>query len=150
MEYYAVMMNRTYLVLLTAESLIGIVVHGVIASNDRGDLLTRLITDKLSPDGDLANPMTYVAEKYRKRYNDVDLVNGDLSRVHKANFRVALSELTNVSYDASKKWGMGPYPHDGKVYIMAGKLKREFIILGDQSGNGIAESIKSKLPSALA
>lgn len=149
MEYYAAIMNRTFLVLVGEDSIVGIIVRGVTASNDRGDPLTRLIAGKMSPDGDLANPMTYVDEKYRKKYNDVDLISGDLSKVNKANFRVALSEITGVSYDPSKKWGMGPYPHDGKVYIRVGRSERELIILGDQSGEKISESIVNRLPTSL-
>jgi len=149
MEYYAGILNRTYLVIMTAESFIGLVVHGVIASNDRGDPLTRLIASKLSPSGDLSNPMAYVDEKYRKRYSDVDLNNGDLKQISSANFRSALSEITDVSYDPTKKWGMGPYPHDGKVYIEFRKSKREFIILGDQSGERIAAAVRDRLPSPL-
>ena len=44
-----------------------------------------------------------------------------------------------------KKWGMGYYPHDGKVYVKTknGK-KKEFIILGSQSGKEIENWIKKK------
>ncbi len=149
MEYYAGVLNRTYLVLMASEAIIGLIVHGIIASNDRGDALTRLIASKMFPSGDLSNPMTYVDEKYRKKYSDVDLNNGDLKLISKANFRSALSEVTDVYHDPSKKWGMGPYPHDGKVYIEFGKSKREFIILGDQSGQKIVSAVKDRLPSPL-
>ena len=149
MEYYAAIMNRTFLVLLTEKDIIGIVVRGVTASNDRGDSLTRLITDTLSPDGDLTNPLTYIDENYRQQYNEVDLIDGDLSKINKANFRLAMSDISGISYDPSKKWGMGPYPHDGKVYIAIDRSEREFIILGNQSGEKIAESVRIKLPSVL-
>jgi len=137
------------LVLITGESIIGLVVHGIIASNDRGDPLTRLITSKLSPSGDLSNPMAYVDEKYRRKYSNVDLKSGDLKQISSANFRSALSEVTDVYHDPSKKWGMGPYPYDGKVYIEFGKSKREFIILGDQSGERIVNAVRDRLPSSL-
>lgn len=150
MEYYAAIMNRTFLVLITEESINGIVVRGVVASNDRGDPLTRLITGKLSPDGDLTNPNAYIDEKYRKQYNDIDLTSADMLKVHKANFRVALSEISGVSYDPSKKRGMGPYPHDGRVCIGYGGSEREFIILGNQSGEKIASSIRARLSNTIA
>lgn len=149
MEYYAGVLNRTYLVLMTAESIIGLVVHGMIASKDRGDPLTRLITSKFSPGGNLSNPMSYVDEKYRRKYRDVDLKDGDLKRISSANFRSALSEITDVYHDPTKKRGMGPYPHDGKVYMTFGKSKREFIILGDQSGEKIVNAVKNRLPPPL-
>ena len=150
MEYYAAIMNRTYMVLIAADNIVGIIVHGVVASTDRGDWLTRLIAAKLSPNGDLSNPMSYVDEKYGRLYKDVDLCSDDLTRIKKANFRVALSDIKNVYYDPTKKWGMGAYPHDGKVYIEFGGCEREFIVLGDQSGEAIASAIRNRLPSALA
>ena len=149
MEYYAGVLNRTYLVLTTAESIIGLVVHRTIASSNRGDPLTRLITSNFSPSGDLSNPVAYVDEKYRTKYSDVDLQNGDLKQISSANFRSALSEITDIYHDPNKKWGMGPYPHDGKVYIEFGKSKREFVILGDQSGEKIVNAVKDRLPSPL-
>ena len=57
---------------------------------------------------------------------------------HKDNFRIPYSDITNVTYNSGKKWGMGPYPHDGKVYVTtADGKKREFIIMGEQSGSDI-------------
>ncbi len=93
--------------------------------------------------------MAYVGEKYRRKYGHVDLNSGDLKQISSANFRSALSEVTDVYHDPSKKWGMGQYPHDGKVYIEFGKSKREFIILGDQSGEKIANALKNRLTSSL-
>lgn len=55
---------------------------------------------------------------------------------------MALSEITDVYYDPSKKWGMGPYPRDGKVHITARRSKRELVVLGDQSGKKIADSVR--------
>jgi len=150
MEYHAFILNRTFLILIAEGRMIGIVVSGVIAANDRGDHLTRLVSDKLSPDGDLTNPLTYINERYRKKYKDIDLVSGDLSTINKANFQIALSEITDVTYDPSKKWGVGPYPHDGKIYVTANGSRREFIILGSQSGEKIAKVIQDSLPSVLA
>jgi len=65
--------------------------------------------------------------------------------VSKANFRIARESITDVKYDSSKKWGMGYYPHDGKVYVNSSTSgRREFIIMGNQSGKRISEIIVKK------
>lgn len=44
-----------------------------------------------------------------------------------------------------ENWGMGYYPHDGKVYIKTKDFrKREFIILGAQSGQSVKDSLTAK------
>jgi len=51
-------------------------------------------------------------------------------------------DITRCEYDKTKKWGMGYYPHDGKVYVETrNSNEREFIILGNQSGQSIRDWI---------
>ena len=65
-----------------------------------------------------------------------------LFRSNKANFKIKLSDIKEVHYNPNKKFGMGPYPHDGRVTIKTNdNRKREFIILGNQSGQKIANWI---------
>ena len=67
---------------------------------------------------------------------------------NKANFRINISEINHIYYDPKKKWGMGNYPHDGKIYIETFNGKRkELIILGGQSGQGIVDWITNLLPT---
>ena len=144
MQYYGLIFNRTYLVLITDCHLIGIVANGLV-SVQGGDPITSLITSSMAVDGDLNNPLSYLKEKYLKRVQDMDLLEDDVTNKHYANFRLKLSEIDSVKYDPSKKWGMGYYPHDGKVYIKAKNKKREFIILGEQSGEHVAQVISNKI-----
>ncbi|HJY06951.1 MAG TPA: hypothetical protein VJ323_11600 [Bryobacteraceae bacterium] len=59
-----------------------------------------------------------------------------------------LSEITSVAYNPRKKWGMGYYPHDGRVIVQTLKRQREFIILGNQSGQQIAQRLREYVARA--
>ena len=144
MQYYGLILNRTYLVLITESHLIGIVANGLV-SVQGGDAITSLITSAMAVDGDLNNPFSYLNDKYLKRVKDIDLSGDAVVKKHYANFKIKLSDITSVQYDPTKKWGMGYYPHDGKVYVSTQDKKREFIILGQQSGEYIAGVILNKI-----
>jgi len=95
--------------------------------------------------GDLQNPYSYVKSKYIDRVKDCDLSDGSILTQNKSNFVINRADIRNAYYDPKKKWGMGYYPHDGKVYIETfGKGKKELIILGNQSGHKIASLIQTK------
>ena len=135
MEYYWLILNRTFLILITDNELIGIKVHGPVGV-ETSDALANLLP--LTIDGDLQNPYSYISTKYIDRIKDFDLKSNDFLRANSSNFRIAKSDIVEIAYDKSKKWGMGYYPHDGKVYIRTkNDQKREFIILGSQSGQEI-------------
>lgn len=144
MEYYALMLNRTLLILLTETHLIGIVANGLVSVRSSADPLTAIITGDLSIGGDLDNPLSYLNEKYLNRAKNLDLLGDDLLKINRANFRIRFDEISSVTYDPRKKWGMGYYPHDGKVYVLMHGKKREFIVLGIQSGRDIANWIATK------
>ena len=135
MEYYWLILNRTFLILITDNQLIGIKVHGPIGV-ESSDALVNLLP--LTVDGDLQNPYSYISAKYIERIKDINLKSNEFLKVNGSNFRINKSDIVETSYDKSKKWGMGYYPHDGKVYVRTrDDRKREFIILGSQSGQDI-------------
>ena len=135
MEYYALILNRTYLVRVGDGKITGSVCRGLTAVEGGGDRLTREITAKLAVHGNLSDPASYVDDE-------------TLSKNHRANFAISLSQLQSVTYDPRKKWGMGYYPHDGRVTIVTPDQKREFIILGTQSGRAIATRLNSAVKAA--
>jgi hypothetical protein len=139
MEYYWLILNRTFLVLITDYELIGIKVHGPIGV-ESSDALVNLLP--LTVDGDLQNPYSYISAKYIDKIKDIDLKSNDFLKANTSNFRINKMDIIDTSYDKNKKWGMGYYPHDGKVYVKTrGEKKKEFIILGSQSG----QEIKNRL-----
>ena len=73
MEYYALLLNRTYLVLITQSHLIGIVANGLVSvRGGPSGSLTDILTTKMAVEGDLNNPFSYVSEKYLLRINQLD------------------------------------------------------------------------------
>ena len=142
MEYHMLILNRTYLILLTSDSLIGIKVNGIVSIESGGDRITRKITNSLSIQGDLSDPHSYIKAKFIQQIIDTNLTDGSIIKANKSNFIIKKESVIKVYHDEKSKWGMGYYPHDGKVYITTkeGK-KREFIILGNQSGKKIVQLI---------
>jgi hypothetical protein len=144
MEYYGLFLNRTFLILLTEQYMVGVVANGLVSVTGNADPLTTIITNRLAIHGDLHNPLSYLNEKYLRRVGDLDLLSDGFLRTNRAHFRINIDDISEVTYNPRKKWGMGYYPHDGKVYVTMGGKKREFIILGDQSGRVIAGWIQGK------
>jgi len=134
LEYYWLILNRTYLVLLANQEIIGLKVGGAIAVEAGRDPLTRTITSNLAVKGDLKNPYSYIKSSYAAKYLDTPLNSADILSLDKSNFAVPYREIQQITFDPTSKWGMGVYPHTGKIYIStsAGK-KIELIILGNQS-----------------
>jgi hypothetical protein len=145
MEYYLLILNRTYLILLTEGSLIGIKANGLVSVEGGKHIVSKNVSDSLAIKGNLQNPYSYIKEKYIREAENDNLFDGSILRKNKSNFIIKRAHIKNVSYDQRKKWGMGYYPHDGKVYIETDNSKRrEFIILGNQSGQKIANLIATK------
>ncbi len=129
MEYYALILNRTYLITIRDGALCGVVCRGLTSTEGDDDPLTKITTGKLAVHGDLNDPKSYVNAERIKQHDS-------------ANFLIPFSDISMVTYDPRKKWGMGYYPHDGRVFVESDGKKREFIILGNQSGNEIAERLR--------
>lgn len=145
MEYYNLILNRTFLILISDEYLIGLKVNGSISVEGGGDPLTRSITKTMAIQDDLQNPYSYMKSSYLRKIESLNIYGDNILKIDKPNFRISLNEIGSVTYDKRKKWGMGHYPHDGKVYVKTknGK-KKEFIILGSQSGKAIESWIEKK------
>ena len=131
MEYYWLILNRTFLVAADGEALTGKLVRGLTAVEVKhgGDPITRRVMRAMAVRGDLANPESYVDSKRQARPSRVD-------------FRIPFAAIESVEHDPRRKWGMGPYPHDGRVFLCADGRMREFIVLGAQSGAAITEAIR--------
>jgi hypothetical protein len=142
MEYHKLILNRTFLILLTPDYLIGLQANGMVSIEGGKDIFTQEITKPYAIRGDLSNPYSYVKDKYIRAIETLNLLDGSILLKNKTNFIIHKKDIKNVYFDATKKWGMGYYPHDGKVYLETfDNKKREFIILGDQSGETIAQRI---------
>lgn len=145
MEYYYLILNRTYLVIKTSGYLIGIQANGMVSVEGGKDILTRQVTAAMAVKGDLNNPYSYIKNSYLQKVWELDLLDGSILQAGKANFIIKQSDIQSAVYNPAKKFGMGPYPHDGRVTIETfEQQKREFIILGNQSGEHIAQLIMQR------
>ena len=145
MEYYNLIMNRTFLILILKDYLIGLKVSGLIIVEGGGDSLTRSVTKSMAIQDDLENPYSYIKSSYLQKIENLNIYDEDILKIEKSNFKINRNEVISVTYDKRKKWGMGYYPHDGKVYIKTTKgKKKELIILGSQSGKEIESWIERK------
>jgi hypothetical protein len=136
MEYYALILNRTYLLRVDAEKLEGRVCRGLV-SVESGVGAARVITSSLAVHGNLADPASYVDGTKVEKQN-------------RANFLLPLAEIAAVEYTSEKKWGMAYYPHDGRVFVTTPAGRREFIILGAQSGREVSSRLKADIERARA
>ena len=145
MEYYYIILNRTFLVIKTNGFLIGIQANGLVSVEGGDNILTKEITARKAIKGDLNNPYSYLKNKYLEKIVDINLVDGSIVKLNKTNFLINLSDIKSAIYNPAKKFGMGPYPHDGRVTMETyDNIKKEFIILGNQSGENIANLITKK------
>jgi hypothetical protein len=148
LEYYALMLNRTFLVLLTPTHLVGVKVNGLLSAEGGADPLTRALTRVMAVQ-DVNNPYAYGREKYLKALDDLDLFGEQILQKNRGNFRLAYADIVSVQHDPRKKWGMGPYPHDGKLYVTTKTgQQKELILIGKQAGAAIAQAIQQKLHPA--
>ncbi|MFI0491151.1 hypothetical protein [Flavobacterium sp.] len=145
MEYYFLILNRTFLIIKTNGFLIGIQGNGLVSVEGGSNYLTREIVSTMAIKGDLTNPHSYLKNSYLEKVENVDLLDGSLKLLNKTNFLIKTSDIKDAQYNPNKKWGMGYYPHDGRVTIETFEnKKREFIILGNQSGQDISNWILTK------
>jgi hypothetical protein len=142
MQYYGLILNRTYLVLVTNDRIIGLKVNGLVSVESGGNILAKELFKTMTVKGDLQNPYSYIKTKYLDKLQDLELIDTEILKQDKSNFVIQRAEINNAYYDPKKKWGMGYYPHDGKVYVVTNNGKnKEFIILGNQSGHKIENII---------
>ena len=125
MEYYWLIMNRTFIVFLSADGLYGWKVHGVVSA--------------LTP---------RYFERYVEKLRDPDLMN-DSDRIKElasdhGGFFIPRESITSAEFIRKRKWGMGGVAHSGivNVKLSDGGL-REFILLGDVNGLQIEREILS-------
>lgn len=127
MEYYWLILNRTYLVFVATEGLYGWQAQGPVAANNR----------------------SYFAA-YRKMLGDEEFMRnrtaiGELSRL-RGGFFLSRSEISSIEADDRQEWGMTGIPHTGRIHVhLVTGESREFIVLGKV----IPDRIRTKIVSAL-
>ncbi|NOZ05250.1 MAG: hypothetical protein GXP41_02705, partial [Chloroflexi bacterium] len=132
MEYYLGILNRTYRVFITPNVVAGAFVRGIMAA-------------PLIPPRNWFDPTSWIRRKLDEKYKHADPESESFVRKAPFNFRYQKSDIRQLRYDPSPKWGMGSVAHSGKLYIEINSGKtREFVLLGLQQGKEILEEINSR------
>ena len=131
MEYYWLMLNRTFKIFLTSEYLVGVKVQGIIAASP-----------KYAINPEWQNQDKFVPEGISEKYGNESLTINEILEANRNNFALKISDVCSVSFDKSKKWGMGSVPHTGKIYVSTSNGRtREFILLGKQDGENVCREL---------
>jgi hypothetical protein len=127
MEYYALILNRTYKVFLTDQMLVGAKVRGLV------------ISPPVVPP-QMFDQEFWVRTQAAQRYGSVDVISAEFLQIHSANFQIRWNEIAQTEYRSGKKWGMGNVPHSGRLILqLRSGRRRELILLGNQNGNALKE-----------
>jgi hypothetical protein len=127
MEYYGLILNRSFLIFIRPEGLYGWKFYGLVSAH------TPRYFEGVEAflDQPEMTPGSVQFDELMKK---------------SGSFFIPKSEIQSVFFINKPKWGMGPVPHSGKLYVtLSGSRKREFILLGSVDG----ESIRNQVCSAL-
>jgi hypothetical protein len=128
MEYYALMLNRSFLFFIAETGLLGWQFIGIVTA--------------------AAAPRFY--EPVEELLDDPEMAPGSpgfLELLHEmTTFTIPYASIESVEFAPKRKWGMGPILHTGllNVRFKQGR-KREFILLGSACGETIRNAITSRM-----
>jgi hypothetical protein len=127
MEYFWLILNRTYVVFIAPEGLYGWKVRGPVTNADR----------------------TFY-EPYQEMLKDDEFMRDwqaieKLSRL-RGGFVIERMAIVSVEYNERQKWGMGGIPHSGRINVKLSDGKtREFILLGFAIGDELVNRMVATL-----
>jgi hypothetical protein len=124
MEYHTLILNRSYIVIVTAKTICGAKVFGTVGSPDNGFNAYQW-----------TDPRNFIASKTLEKYHGVDPEAPAFLTISKENFQFPTSSVTAIGFRSRKKFSMGGVPHSGSLFVRIGDNRmREFILLGEQDG----------------
>jgi hypothetical protein len=125
MEYFALILNRTFVVFIAPEGLYGYKAIGPVTT--AAPLFFEPLVDMLK-DPELMHDKEAVKQ---------------LSEL-KGGFFIPRSDIAAVEVIPTQKWGMGPIPHSGRIRVsLSSGQSREFILLGIVDGEAVRQRILS-------
>ena len=132
MEYYALILNRSFLIYAATDGLYGMKFMGLMM--------------------DTKQPRFF--EGVEKLLDDPWFVPGsdgfeESMKESRRNFIIRYSEIADVTFDSTLKWGMGAIQHSGKLRLkLKNRRNREFVLLGNAYGDGIRRVIQERAQAA--
>jgi hypothetical protein len=133
LEYYALILNRVMGVLFTERNVVIVRVGDVVMAHRYVSVADYW-------------PLVHVTPRMAAKYSAVAVESDEVLRIDRVNRRVPLSDLRNATFHASSKWGMGSVPYSGKIFLHGAGRPREFILLGNQSGEKTVAKVLKTLP----
>ena len=119
MQYYWVMLNRTFEVFVTDTKICAARVGGLIAS-------PTFVDEKYK------EPRFYVRPRLRARYDGVDPDSSEFLAIDSANFQISRAEIGDIELHKTK-WGMGAVPYSGRIVMsLRDGGKKELVLVGTQ------------------
>lgn len=129
MEYYALILNRTYKVFVTDRMLCGAKVRGLVSN-------PMMISPQMFDQAYWADTQS------AKIYDRMDVASTIFLQANSVNFQIGWKQIAEIEYLAKRKWGMGNVPHSGRIILhLRSNRQRELILLGKQNG----PALKAKL-----
>ncbi len=138
MEYYGLMLNRTYAISATKTMICGAKIFGAVGSPRSGLGIYRW-----------RDPRNFIDRKTEEKYHGVSPESPEFLTVNKDNFQINCSDVVAVAFSGKKKLSMGGIPHSGTLTLgTKGHKPRELILLGDQDGAEIEMKLRGICPGA--
>jgi hypothetical protein len=125
MEYFGLILNRTYKVFVTDQMVSGAKVSGLVSS-------PRVVEPSMFDEG------FWVRTPAARQYDHLDVTSQEFLGLDPANFQMRWHDIAKIEYRPGKKWGMGNVPYSGRLTLQhkAGR-PRELILLGKQDGDAL-------------
>jgi len=123
MEYYALILNRTFVIFLAPGVLYGWKAQGPVSA---------------------ATPKFFAP--YREMLKD-EAFTSELAAIKRlaalpGGFVLPRPRIASVEFTPSRKWGMGRVRHTGRIFVTSDSgVRREFILLGEVDGPAIRQRI---------
>jgi heat shock protein HtpX len=139
MEFYGMVLNRVYRVIVTDRKICGARVRGTMSS------------PFFEPSESWQDPDFYPSPELEQRYANIDVESSEFLATDKANFQYDRTVLAGVEFSDRPKWGMGNIPHSGRIVLrLQDGSRRELILLGRQPGSAIRDSLAGESTTAAA
>jgi len=127
MEYYWLILNRTFVTFIAPEGLYGWRAQGVVTNSDH---------NFFKPYEEMLEDKEFLRD--RRAIEKLSWLRG--------GFFVERSTIASVEADSRQKWGMGGIPHSGRIHVrLLSGQSREFILLGGVDAEGIRDRIVAVL-----
>jgi hypothetical protein len=130
LEYYSLILNRTYKIFVTDDLVCGAIVRGVLPA-------------PLIPSDEWYDPNFYPSERTLRRYDDVSVKSTRFARINLWNFQTPRASIADVEFTTEPKWGMGSVPYSRRIFLYYREGgSQELILLGLQDGPGIRDRLR--------